>query len=158
MALVLGGSVKADAAVDALKDGSWSGVVLHRIGTRQLEQAMLAVKTWRASRNGLWFEAPGQPPVDLSRRRKIRLVLKSLLASHAEQPGQVVPRTVLLDAAWPGEVQNPSLHNRLYVAISTLRRAGMTLVLRAKGGYWLDPEVPIQLSDASLEELPSVCT
>ena len=94
----------------------------------------------------------GQPPVNLKRRHKIRLVLKTLLVSHAQSPGQPVSRSVLLDATWPGERQNTSLHNRLYVAISTLRSLGLSPLAGAKGGYWLDPEVPILISAATIEE------
>ena len=150
MALLRVGSMQAEDAVDALRDGSWMGIVLHRIASAQLKTHL---STWRVARDGMWFKPPGQQPVSLKRRQKLRAVLAVLMSAHVKQPDQMVSRDVMLDAVWPGEAQNKSLHNRLYVAISTLRRLGMSPVLRVRGGYGIDPQASIRISDAAFEDI-----
>ena len=54
----------------------------------------------------------------------------------------------LQSAGWPGERMHPeAASNRVYVAITTLRKLGLKPVLvRRDDGYLLDPEVTVRLS------------
>jgi len=151
-AVKTGEGVQATAAVEALRDGSWSGVVLHRIGLQQLARTKELRRTWRVSTEGRWFQAPGEDPVDLRRRHKLQRLLTTMMDRHRALPGEPVPRADLLEATWPGAVHNPSLHNRLYVAVSTLRRLGFTPLVKARGGYRLAPEQRLKVSADTVDE------
>lgn len=76
----------------------------------------------RVASDGSWFEAPGQPRVDLAGRP----VLRRLLATLAERPGRAVGRVALVDATWPGErMRADSAAARLHAAVRTLRKLGL---------------------------------
>lgn len=60
-------------------------------------------------------------------------------------PGEALPPDVLIGAGWPGErIQAEAAANRLYVALSTLRKLGLgDRVERVEGGWRLDPRAPV---------------
>jgi hypothetical protein len=74
-------------------------------------------------------------------------MLLALAEARRDRPGDAIDVEALLEAAWPGENPLPEAGiNRVYVAISTLRKLGLSDVLqRWDGGYRLDPNVQCQL-------------
>ena len=97
----------------------------------------------RVSRDLHWIESPDRQMGDLSRRAVLRRVLRCLLAAPH---GRVVTRAALLEAGWPGEKILPrAASNRLWVALSTLRRLGLADVLETgRGGYRLAADVRVE--------------
>jgi hypothetical protein len=103
-------------------------------------EALLVDRTRRT------FRAPDSREwVDMSRRETPYRLLDALLEGRLERPGAPVDSDALLEAAWPGEeILAEAAANRLYVTISTLRRAGLKkLIVSEGGGYMLDPDVPL---------------
>ena len=100
---------------------------------------------WRVDVDGRGFEGPGQPWVDLSRRRTLRPVLKALVDAFIERPGEGLTVDELFEAGWAGQrVSQESMTNRVYVAISTLRKLGLRdILLQQDQGYQLDPDVQL---------------
>ncbi|MFO0565687.1 MAG: tetratricopeptide repeat protein [Polyangiaceae bacterium] len=87
-----------------------------------------------------WFQAPGAAIVSLRRKQRLRRLLAALAEQRVNAPGRVLSRDALFAAVWPGEkIGVESAHNRLYVAIATLRRLGLAGVLHTQtDGYLLD--------------------
>lgn len=95
---------------------------------------------------GRWFETPGEPRVDLGRRRALRRILKALLARRVKTPDVASTLDEILAAGWPGEqVQHGAGVLRVYNAVSTLRKLGLRAYLVSRDdGYLLDPRVPVR--------------
>jgi DNA-binding winged helix-turn-helix (wHTH) protein len=70
-----------------------------------------------------------------------------LASKRVDVPGKVMLPGELIAAVWPGEIIAPhAAKNRLHVALSALRKAGLAeIIQRVDGGYRLDPGVPILL-------------
>jgi tetratricopeptide (TPR) repeat protein len=102
---------------------------------------------------GRWFQPPHAEPVDLERRRPLRLIVTCLLGQRMNKPGVPIPWDGLLEAGWPGERVIPSAGaHRVRVAVSTLRKLGLRSVLRTVDeGYLFDPAIETRLSDSPLE-------
>lgn len=96
-----------------------------------------------------WLQAPGEEAQDLRRRKAMRLILERLVHEHRHGPGAGLSLDALLEAGWPGERVMPSAGaNRVYVALTTLRKLGLRKVLLSQeDGYLLDPAVPIERSE-----------
>ena len=92
-----------------------------------------------------WFQPPGAAAVQLSRRRVICRVYGALYDRRVSRPGEPVLLEELLAEGWPGErVLARSGANRVYVALTTLRKLGLRgAIIRTKRGYLLDPELEI---------------
>lgn len=92
-----------------------------------------------------WFRPPGGERVDLSRRKPLRLLL-ARLAAERDAAGAGLPWDALLEAGWPGEKMRADAGaHRVRVAISTLRKMGLTEALRTnETGYFLAPEIPLE--------------
>lgn len=102
------------------------------------------------ARNGAWFDAPGAQRCSLAHKSTARAILATLAEHAADAPGQPVSSRRLIEAAWPGErMFAQSAKNRLQVAISALRKAGLSdwIVLRDHG-YLLDPTRVVRIADA----------
>jgi hypothetical protein len=97
-------------------------------------------------RDGEWIEANGIRH-RLASRRPLRRLLFALAEARCARAGSALSVDELLDSGWPGEDPLPEAgSNRVYVAISTLRKLGLGSVLqRWDGGYRLDPAVPFRL-------------
>jgi tetratricopeptide (TPR) repeat protein len=97
---------------------------------------------------GKTFTPPNGEPVDLSRRRSLRLVLLSLSALRLSSPGQSMSVDEILAAGWPGErVMAEAGANRVYVVVATLRKLGLReLLISRDDGYLLDPETRLDYS------------
>jgi len=91
-------------------------------------------------RNGLGFRVQGEP-VDLKRRAALAQILARLVQALQDEPGVALQRETLQQAGWPGEnIRTDSAANRVYVALSELRKLGLGASLqRTSGGYLLDP-------------------
>jgi hypothetical protein len=99
--------------------------------------------------DGEWLETPNGMRHSLGRRRPLRRLLLALARAHAAgAPALSVDD--LLEAGWPGERPLPEAgSNRVWVAISTLRKLGLGEILqRWDGGYRLDPAVPCRVERA----------
>lgn len=82
----------------------------------------------------------GSLHVSLERRHALRRIV------HALGTGETLDWTALLDAGWPGEqVRAESGAHRVRVAISTLRKLGLSPLLTVEAGYRLDPKIPIDI-------------
>lgn len=101
------------------------------------------VRVLHVGADGATFRLGANPVVDLVRRRNLRRILTGLADLHGRQPGGGLGIEEIFAIGWPGEtVGYPSLKNRVYVAITTLRKLGLSGVLiHDDGGYLLDPTV-----------------
>jgi predicted ATPase/predicted negative regulator of RcsB-dependent stress response len=88
-------------------------------------------------------------PVSLSRRAPLRGILELLSRRRRDAPGEAVQVDDLIRAGWPGEkIRAEAALNRLYVALTTLRKLGLRdLLVTADGGYLLDPAVPVLVAE-----------
>ncbi|MEO1170982.1 MAG: tetratricopeptide repeat protein, partial [Myxococcota bacterium] len=91
------------------------------------------------------FRPPGGSWQDFGRKQSAKGILAALVSRHGSSP--VEPLTVddLFRAGWGDQnIQNDSKANRVYVALSDLRKKGLrTLIRRTEAGYFLDPSVPV---------------
>lgn len=104
---------------------------------------------------GKWMRPPGKDPQDFRRRRSLRLILVALTQRHREVPGAGISLEGLLAAGWPGERVVPTAGaNRVYVALTTLRKLGLRgHLLSQDDGYLLDPALPVERSNSDWESL-----
>jgi hypothetical protein len=100
-------------------------------------------------RTGASFVVNGNPPVDLRRRRSLRLLLRHLITMFERQPGSATSLEEIVEAGWPGERLHPqSGAQRAYVAIAALRKMGLRDLLLTEGdGYLLAPSMRLSLAD-----------
>lgn len=92
-----------------------------------------------------WFRLGDGDSVDITRRRALRGILRSLSRHRVEAPGRPLPLDDVLEAGWPGERMSPeSGARRVYVTINRLRKLGLgDLVLTMGDGYMLAPRVEV---------------
>lgn len=97
---------------------------------------------------GRWFMAPDGERHDLERRKTLGRVLAALVESRCEAPGRALGVVDLLERAWPDEsLPARAGSNRVYVAVTTLRKLGLRdLLVRSERGYVLDPDVPVEVA------------
>ena len=107
--------------------------------------------------DGRWLQVPGEDAQDLRRRKAMRLILDRLADEHRANPGAGLPLEALLEVGWPGErVMASAGANRVYVALTTLRKMGLRkLLLSRDDGYLLDPATPVKRVDADWDDRPS---
>jgi hypothetical protein len=94
-----------------------------------------------------WIETPNGKRHPLGRHGAMRRVVQALVHAHDGRDGAVLGVDQLLEAGWPGERPLPEAgKNRVWVAISTLRKLGLGDALqRWDGGYRLDPAIPCRI-------------
>ena len=99
-----------------------------------------------------WLKPPHGPRAELKSRASRRL-LRALADHHDTDPGGALSVHALFATGWPGEAALESAAaSRVYVAISTLRKAGLKAELqRTEAGYLLDPTVKVVIEDAAAE-------
>ncbi|MBX2800369.1 MAG: hypothetical protein KTR31_22005 [Myxococcales bacterium] len=92
-----------------------------------------------------WVQTTDAPPLDLRRRRVPRRLLARLLTAHSESPGTAVSGVELMQAAWPNDRAKPSsLKNRLWAALSKLRKQGLGRAIESvQNGYRIPPEMHV---------------
>lgn len=89
-----------------------------------------------------WFQSSASAAVSLEGRPALCRVYAALQRRRVERPGEPVSVGEILAEGWPGErVLARAGANRVYVALTTLRKLGLRhAILRTKRGYLLDPE------------------
>jgi len=102
--------------------------------------------TLRLAHAATWLELEGvrTPLTPLQGR-----LIGSLARARLERPGEVVTGHDMLVACWPDEqMTHASGRNRLYVAINSIRRQGLSdILVSVDGGYRLEPSVRVELAD-----------
>lgn len=122
-----------------------------RLAARLLDRALTSAderaRAWRVATDGAWFQAPGAARVDLASRKVLTRLLQALADRRLRAPGEPCTLPELVEAGWPATKLIPaSAQNRVHVAVSTLRSAGLAPILtRQRGGYCLDPTVPLRV-------------
>ncbi|MCB9758820.1 MAG: tetratricopeptide repeat protein [Alphaproteobacteria bacterium] len=97
---------------------------------------------------GIWL--PAGAYVDLRRSRLKRRLLLALVEAHLARPGTTLDLDALWQAGWGDEVAlGAARRNRVYVAVSSLRTAGLEALLQTTPeGYRLAPELAVVLRRA----------
>jgi len=122
-----------------------------RLAARLLDRALAAAderaRAWRVGADGTWFQPPGGTRVELAHRKVLARLLQTLADRRLRTPGEPCAIQDLVEAGWPGTRLIPaSAQNRVHVAVSTLRSAGLAPILtRQRGGYCLDAAVPLRV-------------
>jgi hypothetical protein len=98
---------------------------------------------------GAWFRVSSGPVVRIDTRRPLRRLLVRLVEEHVSGTPRPLTVNALFEAGWPGEhIGMAAAANRVYVALTTLRKFGLRDVLtNGEGGYRLLPGVSIVQSD-----------
>jgi predicted ATPase len=88
---------------------------------------------------------------DLQQHPVLRRILFALVEHRRERPGVGLALDAIQRAAWPGERIRPdAAANRIYVAVSKLRRRGLRDHLRSQDdGYALAPDLEVQRFDGA---------
>ena len=96
-----------------------------------------------------WFRLPGNQRVDLRNRPGLQRLFAAMVRARIDQPGAVIGRYELSNAAWPNAEMAPGRELlRLYTAIWLLRDLGLrNVILNEEDGYLLDPSVPVCTQD-----------
>jgi hypothetical protein len=102
------------------------------------------------------FRLPGGTGRYIGDHDAPRRILARLVEERTTRPRSGLSVGDLIAAGWPGQSLHPlAAANRAYVALAFLRKAGLAdLVLRASGGYLLDPEVRLVRVTRPLVERP----
>lgn len=102
-----------------------------------------------ADARGRWYTTPDGHRFDLERRKTLARVLATMLDARRDDPGRALSVSDMLDRAWAEEKLLPRAGaNRVYVAMTTLRKMGLrSLLVRTDAGYVLDPDVPLRVID-----------
>ncbi len=97
---------------------------------------------------GEWFRVDEGPRVNLGRRGPIRQILLGLVDRARRTPGEPASLEEVCVLGWPGELMSAeAAANRVYGAISSLRRLGLAPALATRRGGWLiDPRVTVWTS------------
>lgn len=101
--------------------------------------------------DGRSFRFGNDEPVDLTRRKALRGILKALVVRHCESAGDGLTLDEILEAGWPGEKTTAeSGARRVYVTIKRLRDMGLDeLILTTGDGYMLEPRLVVRAPHAS---------
>jgi len=135
-------------AWEPLEEGHEARAPQDTPASRAAAQANAAVVgVFRVAEGAQWFEPPHGARVEIHRRRVVRRLLRRLVDERAAAPGNVVTVRALVRAAWPGQqFVADSAANRVYVAISSLRKLGLEeVIVTTSGGYRLDPHIPLEI-------------
>ena len=99
---------------------------------------------------GRWYTTPDGRKFDLERRKTLARVLATMLAARRDEPGRALSVSDMLDRAWAEEKLLPRAGaNRVYVAMTTLRKMGLRdILVRTDTGYVLDPDVPLRIIES----------
>lgn len=95
-----------------------------------------------------WYRVDDEEPVDLSARKAIRLILKSILQTHLDDPEAALDVEDLIEAGWPDEYMTfDAGRNRVYSAIKFLRNHGLKEIIETTDdGYRVAPDVDVQVA------------
>jgi MoxR-like ATPase len=100
------------------------------------------------ARSGRWFRI-GDERVGLETRRALPHLLAALIEAREQRPGRALTVDDLVARGWPGErVLGEAGANRVYVALTTLRKLGLRDLLQRTGdGYYLPPGADVTIVD-----------
>lgn len=125
--------------------------ILHRLSQIAAGMDQQERKTQPAaltlSPDGSWVRTSSGESFDLN--GPLRRLVLCLAQQRRASPGLSLSIDTLLEAGWPGErpIREAGL-NRVYVALSKLRKLGLrTALQRADAGYRIDPRVRIQFEE-----------
>jgi predicted ATPase/Tfp pilus assembly protein PilF len=124
-----------------------------RFAIRLLERRVAAAgDALFVARDGSSFRAPSGALVDLSKKVSAKRILAALADARESSSGASLTTSALFEAGWPGErAKESSAHNRVYVALASLRTVGMRGLIESNDqGYRLDPRVPLKRDDTSV--------
>jgi hypothetical protein len=95
-----------------------------------------------------YVTVPGSSRAALGKHRALRGILRALIDCHRHEPGRAVSVLELMQAGWPGESLIPEAGaNRVYVALSSLRKLGLErFIERCDGGWRLLPSTAIRVA------------
>jgi len=116
--------------------------------------SQVPTRTLFVSRDGMCFRVSGGARIVLAAASPLRKILASIVAAHREGPRRSLSVAEIFDAGWEGaNLDRHALANRVYCAISKLRRMGLGDVLnRTQTGYRLEPrccvieDVPLRMA------------
>jgi len=117
--------------------------VLAAVGHRTLpppEEKVLHVAT-----DASWLVGPEGTRLDLRTRPVARRLMEILIQSRERAPGTSLPATRLIKHAWPNQqIRGEAASNRLYVALSRLRRMGLESAIESgPDGYRIDRRISV---------------
>lgn len=97
------------------------------------------------------YRPPGGEWEDLHQHPVLRRILLALVEQRRARPGVGLSLEEIQRAVWPGErIRVDAAANRIYVAVSKLRRRGLRDFLRSQDdGYALDPDLQVQRFDGA---------
>jgi predicted ATPase len=131
-----------------------------RLATRLLARALgdappapACSPAWlRVSDGCMAFQVAGAAAVDLTRHGTLRRVLDALVRAHREAPDHPLDVAALFAASWPGErVAQRAARNRVYVALSKLRKLGLSGVISSRDdGYLIAAAVRVERAPPGL--------
>jgi predicted ATPase len=112
------------------------GHVLLRLAEQAEAEALLRASAWEVAGDGSWFRAPSGDRVAVS---ALHARLLAALAAAAEG----LDVDAMFAAGWGSERALPAARgNRVRVAVTTMRRAGLTILAWTRGrGWFLDGRV-----------------
>ncbi|MEL6181935.1 MAG: tetratricopeptide repeat protein, partial [Myxococcota bacterium] len=104
-------------------------------------------------RDGGWFRPPHEAWIDYRRRRSLKRLLVALTEHRISAPGVGVELATMIEAGWPNEPLSEEVGaNRVYVAVTTLRKAGLHDILHSSDtGWFLDAATPVLWADGPEE-------
>ena len=103
------------------------------------------------ARDGTWCVVGDGARVDFGGRKLLQRLVVALCDAALNRPGEALGVEALFAAGWPGDrTSGRARTNRVYVALTRLRQAGLQDVLaRDDAGYRFDPSCTIRWADAS---------
>jgi hypothetical protein len=103
--------------------------------------------------DGRWVKPPNAEPIELTRRRSLRLILLALVERHERAPDEALSQDDVLAAGWPGErVTAEAAQNRVHTAIYSLRKLGLDdWLVRRDDGYLLRSPLAIERRNAAAD-------
>ena len=97
-----------------------------------------------------WFQVSGHERIHIGRRKLLRRLLARLVEHRTTTPNDPIGVAELIEHCWPNEaLVKGSGTNRVYVAVSKLRKMGLSDILLTRGdGYLLDHLTEIRREDS----------
>lgn len=138
-----GDSIETFEALDAILAEPRTLQAISTMGRAQRSEAFVV------DGQGRWYSTPDGTKHELGRRKTLARLLAALVDCRRSSPGDALGVDGLLARAWPQEkLLRRAGANRVYVAVTTLRKMGLRdLIARTESGYLLDPDVPLRIID-----------
>lgn len=105
---------------------------------------------YAVERSGAWIERPDGVRHRLAHRPALSRLVAAFVDARERWPGRAMTVRELVERGWPGERIVPrAAANRVYVAMTTLRKLGLRdLLVRTEDGYLFDAEAPLRIHAA----------